>query len=230
MGRRWRPGSRSGGRLGNEGFCNSHYSPARKRLTGVQNPCPKSTSHNHPCHTVLRRSTAWDTCSATPASPPPTSTPSSKSTPSRRPAATECSPRPHRRPRRPPSPQADPGPAPPRRHPGRLELDRLGRSLRHLDDSVTSLADCGAWFHSLQEAIDTTRPGRQARLPRLRPSDRVRTRPDLRTNSGWADRCLGSRPPRRSTVGADRTQARGRTGDECVQAVLQCRFSPRSWA
>ena len=36
---------------------------------------------------------------------------------------------------------------------------RLGRSLRHLVDTVTSLADRGVEFRSLQEAIDTTTPG-----------------------------------------------------------------------
>jgi DNA invertase Pin-like site-specific DNA recombinase len=39
------------------------------------------------------------------------------------------------------------------------KLDRLGRSLRHLVDTVTSLADRGIGFCSLQEAIDTTTPG-----------------------------------------------------------------------
>ncbi|MDF2741669.1 MAG: Resolvase domain protein [Actinomycetia bacterium] len=39
------------------------------------------------------------------------------------------------------------------------KLDRLGRSLRHLVDTVTSLADRGIGFRSLQEAIDTTTPG-----------------------------------------------------------------------
>jgi len=38
-------------------------------------------------------------------------------------------------------------------------LDRLGRSLRHLIDTVTALADRGAGFRSLQESIDTTTPG-----------------------------------------------------------------------
>jgi DNA invertase Pin-like site-specific DNA recombinase len=37
--------------------------------------------------------------------------------------------------------------------------DRLGRSLRHLVDTVTSLADHGVGFRSHQEAIDTTTPG-----------------------------------------------------------------------
>jgi DNA invertase Pin-like site-specific DNA recombinase len=38
------------------------------------------------------------------------------------------------------------------------KLDRLGRSLRHLVDTVASLADRGIGFRSLQEAIDTTTP------------------------------------------------------------------------
>jgi DNA invertase Pin-like site-specific DNA recombinase len=39
------------------------------------------------------------------------------------------------------------------------KLDRLGRSLRHLVDTITGLADQGVGFRSLQEAIDTTTPG-----------------------------------------------------------------------
>src|SRR5215213_7304192 len=39
------------------------------------------------------------------------------------------------------------------------KLDRLGRSLRHLVDTVTGLADRGIGFRSLEEAIDTTTPG-----------------------------------------------------------------------
>jgi DNA invertase Pin-like site-specific DNA recombinase len=35
------------------------------------------------------------------------------------------------------------------------KLDRLGRSLRHLVDTVASLADRQIAFCSLQEAIDT---------------------------------------------------------------------------
>jgi hypothetical protein len=37
-------------------FCDSRHSPATRATSGVQNPCPKSTSHNLPCHKVLRRS------------------------------------------------------------------------------------------------------------------------------------------------------------------------------
>jgi DNA invertase Pin-like site-specific DNA recombinase len=38
-------------------------------------------------------------------------------------------------------------------------LDRLGRSLRHLIDTVTSLHEKGIGFKSLQESIDTTTSG-----------------------------------------------------------------------
>jgi DNA invertase Pin-like site-specific DNA recombinase len=38
-------------------------------------------------------------------------------------------------------------------------LDRLGRSLRHLIDTVTALDERGVGFRSVQESIDTTTPG-----------------------------------------------------------------------
>ncbi|PZS12457.1 MAG: hypothetical protein DLM64_04845 [Solirubrobacterales bacterium] len=39
------------------------------------------------------------------------------------------------------------------------KLDRLGRSLRHLIDTVTALAERDIGFRSLRESIDTTTPG-----------------------------------------------------------------------
>lgn len=38
-------------------------------------------------------------------------------------------------------------------------LDRLGRSLPHLIEVVSTLEECGVGFRSLTEAIDTTTPG-----------------------------------------------------------------------
>jgi DNA invertase Pin-like site-specific DNA recombinase len=38
-------------------------------------------------------------------------------------------------------------------------LDRLGRSLRHLVDTITELEHRGVGFRSLSESIDTTTPG-----------------------------------------------------------------------
>src|SRR3569832_882214 len=51
--------------------------------------------------------------------------------------------------------------------------DRLGRSLRHLIDSVTELHTRGVGFKSLQENIDTTTSGGKAGLPHLRRSVRI---------------------------------------------------------
>jgi Resolvase, N terminal domain len=39
------------------------------------------------------------------------------------------------------------------------KLDRLGRSLRHLIDTIRALEERGVGFRSLQEQVDTTTPG-----------------------------------------------------------------------
>jgi DNA invertase Pin-like site-specific DNA recombinase len=86
--------------------------------------------------------------------------PSSRSTPSSTPAAIGCSPKPPAAPRtdRPTLAQVLD-----QLRPGDTvvvwNLDRLGRSLRHLVDTVTGLAERAIGFCSLREAIDTTTPG-----------------------------------------------------------------------
>ena len=39
------------------------------------------------------------------------------------------------------------------------KLDRLGRSMKHLVEIVTTLGDCGVGFRSLTEGVDTTTTG-----------------------------------------------------------------------
>jgi hypothetical protein len=127
--------------------------------------------------------------------------PSSRSTRWSGPAATGCSPRP-------PAPPALT--APPSSWswtscaPGDTlvvwNLDRLGRSLRHLVDTITSLADRGVGFRSLQEQVDTTTPGGKlvfhvfaARAEFERNLIRERTSAGLAT--AWARGHHGGRPP-----------------------------------
>jgi predicted site-specific integrase-resolvase len=57
------------------------------------------------------------------------------------------------------------------------KLDRLGRSLRHLVDTITGLADV-AWVPELAGGDRQHYAGRQARLPCLCRAGRVRTGPD----------------------------------------------------
>jgi hypothetical protein len=199
-------------------FCDSRLSPARTGLVGVQNPCPKSTSHNQPCHRVLRRSRAWDTCSAMPASPPPTSNPSSRLTPSRRLAATGCSPRPPAAPAptAPPSSRSWTSCAPATSWPSGSSIGWVGHCGIW---STPSLAWRSAGSGSAASRRRSTPPPRQARVPCVCRLGRVRTRPHPGADHCRAGCCSGPRPPRRPTIGAHRAQAPGGPGDVQLWAV-----------
>ena len=87
------------------------------------------------------------------------------------------------------------------------KLDRLGRWLRHLVDTVTGLADRGIGFRSLQEAIDTTTPG--GKLVFHVFAALAEFEPDLiREAHGWAGRGPGPGSPWRP-AGVRRSQAAG---------------------
>jgi DNA invertase Pin-like site-specific DNA recombinase len=109
------------------------------------------------------------------------------------------------------------------------KLDRLGRSLRRLVDTITSLADRGVGFRSLQEAIDTTTPGGKlvfqvfAALAEFE-RDLIRER-----TTGWAGRRPGPGPPRRPTLGHDHPQAAGGPGDVRLRAVHRGRDRQDPW-
>jgi hypothetical protein len=86
------------------------------------------------------------------------------------------------------------------------KLDRLGRALWQLVDTVTSLAERGIGFRSLPEAVDTTTPLASSSSS-VRRLGRVRARPHPRAHRRRAGRRSGPWPPRRPTVSADRSQA-----------------------
>jgi DNA invertase Pin-like site-specific DNA recombinase len=118
------------------------------------------------------------------------------------------------------------------------KLDRLGRSLRHLVDTVTGLAERGVGFRSLQEAIDTTTPGGKlvfhvfAALAEFeRDLIRERTAAGLATGPpvGCITRSPSPPPPRRPAIGAERAQAPGGPGDACVGAVHGQRHRYDPW-
>jgi DNA invertase Pin-like site-specific DNA recombinase len=86
-----------------------------------------------------------------------------------------------------------------------VEARRLGRSLRHLVDTVTSLAERSIGFRSLQEAIDTTTPGGKlvfhvfAALAEFE-RDLIRERTSAGLAAARARGRHGGQPGRRSTV------------------------------
>lgn len=105
-------------------------------------------------------------------------------------------------------------------------LDRLGRSLRHLVDTVTGLAERGVGFRSLQESIDTTTPGGRlvfhvfAALAEFE-RDLIRER----THAGLAAaRARGRRGGRPSVMTADKLAVAREmyvSGDHTVAVIAQ---------
>src|SRR4029453_10246224 len=106
----------------------------------------------------MRRSAAWDTCSAMPASPPPSSNPSSRSTPSPRPAATGCSPR----------PPAAPAPTAP---PSSTPCTPSAEQHPQLQVAALTAAGCDRVFTETASGARTDRPTLIQLLDQLRPGD-----------------------------------------------------------
>jgi len=71
------------------------------------------------------------------------------------------------------------------------KLDRLGRSLKHLIDTINELHRRKIGFRSVQENVDTTTSA--GKLPRLRGSGGIRTRNNPGTDTRWPIRCTGAR-------------------------------------
>jgi DNA invertase Pin-like site-specific DNA recombinase len=104
------------------------------------------------------------------------------------------------------------------------KLDRLGRSLRHLVDTVTGLASRGIGFRSLQEAIDTTTPGGKlvfhvfAALAEFE-RDLVRERTAAGLAAARARGRHGGRPPVMTTQKLKVAQEMYRSGEYTVAAI-----------
>ena len=193
--------------------------PAAKTASGVQNPCPKSTSHNHWCQTVVRTVLPMGHLLGYARVSTTDQQPQLQVDALAPPAATGCSPR----------PPAAPAPTDP---PSSSSWTSCAPATPWSSgNSTASAAPCATWS-TPSPAWPTAasgpqspggdrhhHPRRQARLPRVRGPGRVRTRPHPRTHQRRAGRCPGPGPPRRPAVGDDRPQAPGRPIDVPLGAV-----------
>lgn len=102
-------------------------------------------------------------------------------------------------------------------------LDRLGRSIRHLIDTMTELNDQGVGFRSLTENIDTTTPGGRlvfhlfAALAEFE-RDLIRDRTKAGLAAARARGRLGGRPP---VLSADQVRTARRMYDQQDMTVAQ---------
>ncbi len=91
-------------------------------------------------------------------------------------------------------------------------LDRLGRSLRHLIDTVAVLQQRGIGFRSLQEQIDTTTSGGKLVFHVFGALAEFERDPDPRAHQGRPDRRPCPRPARRPTQSHRRQEGTDRPG------------------
>ena len=105
-------------------------------------------------------------------------------------------------------------------------LDRLGRSLPHLIDTVRGLADRGVGFKSLQESIDTTTPGGRlvfhvfAALAEFE-RDLIRERTHAGLTSARARGRVGGRRPALSSAKAKAAQGLYDAGSTTVADIAR---------
>ena len=109
------------------------------------------------------------------------------------------------------------------------KLDRLGRDLRHLINTVLDLTGRGIGLKVLTghgAAIDRRR---QAGLRYLRRAGRVRARVDRRAHRGGPGLSTGTRPERRPAVQDDRRQAAAGDGGNGAVRDQGRRPVPGTW-
>jgi len=102
-------------------------------------------------------------------------------------------------------------------------LDRLGRSLRHLIDTVTALDERGIGFRSLRESIDTTTAGGRLVFHLFGALAQFRTGDNPGPDHGGRVGGQGPGPQRwsASTLSADQVRAARRLYDEREHTVEQ---------
>ncbi len=89
-------------------------------------------------------------------------------------------------------------------------LDRLGRSLRHLIDTVTALDERGVGFRSLRESIDTTTAGGRLVFHLFGALAQFRAGDHPGPDDGGAGCGQGPGPQRRPAFEAERRPGAGR--------------------